>query len=51
MNCKNCEYAVFDVFWGEYKCEKRSIILYTLMHADECNEFSESENKELKIAK
>ena len=22
INCKNCEHAIFDQLWGEYKCGK-----------------------------
>lgn len=51
MNCKNCKHCLFDPLWGEYKCEIRQIILYVLMHADDCDDFSKSSSDKIRIAK
>ena len=51
MNCKNCEHCLFDPHWGEYKCEKRQIVLYVLLHEDECSDFNKSASGKIRIAK
>lgn len=35
-NCKNCENAVFDPLWGEYKCKVRKTTVYILLEPSEC---------------
>lgn len=50
-NCKTCQHAIFDILWGEYKCECRQSILYILLDKEECKDYLEKKDKELRIAK
>ena len=50
-NCKHCKHSLFDILWGEYKCEVHERILYILLDADECPNFDPKTNNEQRIAK
>ena len=38
-NCTNCEHAVFDEIWCEYKCKARCTRIYILLNSSECPSF------------
>lgn len=50
-NCKHCKHSLFDILWGEYKCEKNQHILYILLEEDECPNFDKKTDDKLRIAK
>lgn len=31
-NCVNCEHAIFDEVWGEYKCRIKEHVVYNYEH-------------------
>ena len=31
-NCVNCEHAIFDEHWGEYKCKIKKHVVYNYEH-------------------
>lgn len=45
-NCKNCEHAVFDPLWGEYKCKARETRIYILLDSSECSDYTKKKEKE-----
>lgn len=45
-NCKNCEHAVFDPLWGEYKCKVRKTRIYILLDSSECSDYTKKKEKE-----
>lgn len=45
-NCTNCEHAVFDHVWGEYKCKKFEHRIYILLDSSECPEYAKKKEKE-----
>lgn len=34
--CSDCEYAKFDLVWGEYKCKKFHHRIYDIEKVEEC---------------
>lgn len=38
-NCKNCEHAIFDLLWGEYKCKVRQTNIPILLNSTECKSY------------
>lgn len=50
-NCKNCKHSLFDILWGEYKCDVDEHVLYILLDAEECPNFESKTDNELRIAK
>ena len=44
-NCTNCEHAVFDEIWCEYKCKARCTRIYILLNSSECPEYKEKKEK------
>lgn len=47
-NCTNCEHAVFDELWGEYKCKKREQRIYILLDSKECADYKKKPKEEKK---
>lgn len=45
-NCKNCEHAVFDDVWGEYKCKATNHRIYILLDSSECPSYKKKKEKE-----
>lgn len=39
-NCANCEHAVFDKVWGEYKCKEFKRRIYILLGSSECPKYT-----------
>lgn len=44
-NCANCEHAIFDETWGEYKCEVFERRVYILLDSSECPEYKKGQPK------
>lgn len=51
-DCKNCEWAIHDPVWGEYKCEQRQETVYNTSVAEDCDLYKDKINpKDIKISK
>ena len=40
QKCKNCIHSIYNETWGEYRCKKYEITIYTGTH-ENCKEFEE----------
>lgn len=50
--CENCEHAIFNRLWGEYKCGvNKRYIRHTGVEAQICNKFEPRKSAEVKISK
>lgn len=47
-NCKNCEHDVFDIVWGECKCEVHKKYVYDTEAMENCEDFKQGTPKESK---
>lgn len=51
-DCKNCEWAIFDTHWGDFKCEQRQTYMYNTKAAEDCALYEDKINlKDIKIFK
>ena len=39
IRCVNCEHAVFDEQWGEYKCKKKHYTIYYDSESANCKDY------------
>ena len=46
LKCSKCANAIFNPWWGEYKCEISTTIVYDDNEVETCLEFKEGEPKE-----
>lgn len=40
IRCVNCEHAVFDERWGEYKCKKKKHKIYSDTESANCKDYN-----------
>lgn len=45
-NCKTCGNAIFNPWWGEYKCSLYEQIMYDISDITDCPEYKEGEPKD-----
>lgn len=43
--CRDCEYAIFDETWGEYKCKFYGHVVRKPKEKENCNDFKQNEPK------
>ena len=45
FNCKDCEHAVFDETWGEYKCKFHGHVIYKPETKENCEGYKQNKSK------
>lgn len=40
--CSSCEFSVFDVLWGEWKCKKFQHVITDICNKNDCSEWKKS---------
>lgn len=51
-DCKNCEWAIFDPVWGEYKCEQHQKYIHHTEIAEDCALYEDKlKPEDIKISK